>query len=187
MMKARSRSCAVFAVLTVLLSGSCAFAQDIDGHDIDVYCKKFFPNSKTPFSTLGQTVPVCFNVEQGKGVLRHIDFAVLCELTKGTPRFHYIDGFLIRCGSKPHTYVSRGPGVHLFKPEDMKKYCAQALGPGAHAAYSPELKRVVCTGADAPGPNPLTINLAVACDFVFGTNKVRYVDGGARDYPACVD
>jgi hypothetical protein len=174
------------ALAGVFASTVAAYPDSATSDMIEVYCKKFFPNSLSSAHE-SRTVPVCFNPENGKMRFRHIDFAVACELTSGSPRFHYIDGFKIGCGSKPHTYIPRGPNVRLLKPEDLEKYCAQALGPGARPAFSSELKRTVCTGAAAPGPNPLTINYAFACSLTYKADNVRYVDGGSRDYVACVD
>lgn len=174
------------AAMAFVTTTSAATSEDVEPN-WRIYCQTFFPGMLPPFSTTGQTPPVCVNVENGKGVLRHIDFAVACEMTTGSPKFYYLDGQKIRCGDKPHEYVSRGPKVHILKPAELVAYCAQALGPGAHPLYSQQLKRSVCTGAAAPGPNPLTINFAFACYVAYKTHKVRYVDAGMRDYVACLD
>lgn len=180
---ARSSAAALLAAGVCLAGGPAAAAPP----NIDKYCKTHFPGGYVPTSPV-HTPHFCFKTIPGRGSIRHIDFAVACQMTTGSPDFHYVDGMKIECGKKPRVYVPQGAGVYILQAADLVKYCEKAAGPGARPSHSASLKRPVCAGADTPGPKPLTINFAIACSLVLSAPrvKVRHVRDGEYHYVACL-
>jgi hypothetical protein len=161
--------------------------------DVTRYCQTHLhPGVPTSYSTQdGRTPMFCLNskgqagAEGWRGSLTPVDLALACRLTSGSDDFGYVDGFKIECGKNPRPLVARGPGVRILQPADLTKYCVHWYGPGARGQYSATLKRTVCTGGAAP--LPATVNFALACNMIYKTNKVRYVDGRDRYFVACQD